>query len=87
VLADTRISLAVAGLGYLLFTGFLVNTRGELAWDGMSSLWHLLTLSVATALGLGQRWIRAVQADLAIDAELQDLLDQAEPGENDNSRR
>jgi hypothetical protein len=29
-MADTRASLATAGLGYLLFSGFLVNRYGEL---------------------------------------------------------
>lgn len=39
--ADTWASLVTAGLGYLLFCGFLVNRYGELTWDGTTSVWHV----------------------------------------------
>lgn len=71
---DTRASLATAGLGYLLFTGFLVNRFGELTWDSATTLWTLLVFVLATGLGLGQRWIRAARAEAAVSAELDALL-------------
>lgn len=63
VVEDNRATLIVAGLGYLLFDGFLVNRQGGLTWDGMMSIWHLMVLSTAVGLGLGLRWIRLARAD------------------------
>jgi hypothetical protein len=79
VLADARTCLAVAGLGYLLFVGFLANSHGELSWDGADSVWHLFVLAMAAGLGRTQRWLRAVQADAEFDAALHRLLDEAGP--------
>jgi hypothetical protein len=78
VLADKRVTLAVTGLGYLLFTGFLVNSYGELTWDGANTGWHLLVLAMATMIGFVQRWIRAAQADLEFDTAVRQLLDEAD---------
>ncbi len=75
---DTRASLAVAGLGYLLFTGFLVNRYGELTWDGTTSTWHLTVFALAIGLGLSRRWIRAVRAKAALTAELEVLINNTE---------
>jgi hypothetical protein len=44
VVADTRASLVTAGLGYLLFDGFLVNRFGDRTWDGTTIMWHLTVL-------------------------------------------
>lgn len=85
VLADKRVTLAVTGLGYLLFTGFLVNSYGELTWDGANTVWHLLVLATAATIGLGQRWIRAAQADLEFETALRQLLDEAEDENNGRS--
>ncbi|MDQ7904382.1 hypothetical protein RB614_43675 [Phytohabitans sp. ZYX-F-186] len=60
--AGTRAALATAGLGYLLFNGFLVHRFGDLSWDGPECGWHLAVIAFATALGLGQRWLRHAQA-------------------------
>jgi hypothetical protein len=75
MVADTKASLAVAGIGYLLFNGFLMNRLGELIWDGMTSAWHLITFAMAVGLGLGQRWIRAACTDLAFAYEVAELVD------------
>ncbi|MEH1128044.1 hypothetical protein [Micromonospora sp. CPCC 206061] len=85
VLADKRDTFAVTGLGYLLFTGFLVNSYGELSWDGANTVWHLLVLAVATMIGIVQRWIRAALADLEFETALRQLLDEAEDENNGGS--
>lgn len=82
-IADTRVTLAVAGIGYLLFTGFLVNSRGELTWDGVTSLAHLLAFGTASGIGLTHRWIRTVRADVAFDAALRELLAAGQAGDDD----
>ncbi|BCB75874.1 hypothetical protein GCM10022251_80610 [Phytohabitans flavus] len=61
---STRATLATALVGYLIFNGFLVNRFGELSWDGGASVGHVTVLAVATALGLGQRWIRHARHEL-----------------------
>jgi len=75
---DSRASLAVAGLGYLLFTGFLVNRYGELTWDGTTSTWYLTVFALAIGLGLSRRWIHAVGAEAALAAELEELINNTE---------
>lgn len=70
----TRASLATAGVGYLLFTGFLVNRYGELTWHGTTALWPGAVFILAAGLGLGQRWICAARAEAAVSAELDALL-------------
>jgi len=85
-LTDPRTTLATAGIGYLLFNGFLVNTRGELSWHGTTSLGHLLVLGTATGIGLAHRWIRAVRADALFDTALQELLEGMGQGEDDDRR-
>lgn len=75
VLGSVRTSLAVAGLGYLLFVGFLANGHGVPSWEGGDSVGHLVVLALAAGLGLAQRWMRTVRAQMAFDAAPQDLLD------------
>jgi hypothetical protein len=75
---DTRASVAVAGIGYLLFNGFLVNSRGVLTWDGMSSLWQLFAFSLALGLGLAGRRIRLIRADLVLAREAAGLAPASE---------
>lgn len=72
--ADTRASLLTALIGFLLFDGFLVNRYGELTWDGTATAWNLMVFAVAVGLGLGQRWIRHVQAQGAFTTEPTDLF-------------
>jgi len=72
------IHLAVAGLGYLLFIGFLVNRYGELTWDGTTSAWYLTVFALAIGLGLSRRWIRALRAEAARTAELEVLINNTE---------
>ncbi|MGN9907667.1 hypothetical protein ACTMTJ_08955 [Phytohabitans sp. LJ34] len=38
LVADTWAALVTAGLGCLLFDGFLVNRFGDLTWDGTTSM-------------------------------------------------
>ena len=64
---DTRASLATAGLGYLLFNGFLVNRYGELTWDGTTSTWHVTVIAAAVGLGLCRRWLRSSRRHAATE--------------------
>ncbi len=73
--ADTGATFATAGIGYLLFNGFLVNGLGELTWNGMTSLWHLIVFAVAAGLGVAQRWVRSARTDLALADEVARLVD------------
>jgi hypothetical protein len=59
VVDDPRAGLATAGLGYLVFNGFLVNRYGELTWDGTPSVWHLAMFVLAVGVGLAWRAIRS----------------------------
>ena len=86
VLTPARIVVAVTGLGYLLSTGFLVNSYGQLTWDGLMGHGHLFVLAAATVIGLGYRRIRVVQADAAFDDELRELLASAGPATDDGPR-
>jgi hypothetical protein len=72
--ADIGATLATATLGYLLFTGFLMNRYGELSWGGASSGWHVLVLTLAATLSLGSRWIRTTRAERARVKELDEIL-------------
>lgn len=85
-LTHVRTALATACLGYLLFTGFLVNTRGELTWEGTTSLWQLLTITTATGIGRACRWLRTARIEAAVDAELRQILDTASSGRDDGHR-
>ena len=76
-LADVRVTLALAGFAYVLATGFLSQEAAPTAVVTAEGLWNLVVLGLATGLGLGQRWIHVMQADVDIDAELQDLIDKA----------
>lgn len=60
VVPSAAASLATGALGFLLFIGFLVNDYGELTWDGERTQAYLLFMTLAVALGLGQRWMRSV---------------------------
>jgi hypothetical protein len=42
--------------------------------DGTAAGWHLSVLLAALGLGLGQRWLRHVRDDAALDHEIEDLL-------------
>lgn len=75
LVADTRAALITAGLGYLLFDGFLVNRFGDLTWDGTTSLWHLTVLTLVVGLGLGRRWIRHAGTDMDVDEELNKIIE------------
>jgi hypothetical protein len=46
-----------------------VNRLGELTWDGMTSLWHLIVFALMVGLGLAVRRVRAIRADLALSRE------------------
>jgi hypothetical protein len=74
IAADARASVVTAGLGYLLFTGFLMNRYGELTWGGTTSLRQLIVFAAAIGIGAGLRWIRTVMADLAREQELNELV-------------
>lgn len=74
IVADVRASLVTAGLGYLMFTGFLVNRYGELTWDGTTSVWRVIVLAAAVGIGAGAGRILAVVADLAWEDELNELV-------------
>ncbi|MEJ3746995.1 hypothetical protein WEI85_27395 [Actinomycetes bacterium KLBMP 9797] len=82
VLPDGRMTLVVAGLGFVLFTGFLTNSYGGFRWDGVNTVWHLFVFAMATAIGLAQRWIRAAQGDLEFDIAMRNRLGEADGGEN-----
>jgi hypothetical protein len=77
-LIDVPVTLALAGLAYLSATAFLGDEDAATSVIGAEGLWNLVVLGLATGLGVGQRWIRAVQADADLDAELRDLIDDVE---------
>jgi hypothetical protein len=49
---------ATAGIGFLVFNGFLVNELGELSWHGNADLTRLLALAAAVIFGrlVGDSW-------------------------------
>jgi len=44
-------TVAVAGLGYLVFDGFIVNQLGTLSWDGRADVGRLVALTAAVVCG------------------------------------
>ena len=78
VLPDVRVTFALAGLACVSVTGFLGQEVATTSVISAEALWNLVVLGLATGLGVGQRWIRAERADVDLDAELQDLIDEAE---------
>jgi len=77
VLPDVRVTLALAGVAYVLANGFLSGEDTATSVHSAESVWNLVVLGIATGLGLGQRWMRAAQTDADLDAELRDLIDEA----------
>jgi hypothetical protein len=73
--ADARAGVAVAGMAYLLFDGFLVNRHGELTWGGATSVRHLAIFASAVGLGLLPRLIHYVMVRAALIAELEDMAE------------
>ncbi|MFK3983241.1 hypothetical protein ACI2K4_23035 [Micromonospora sp. NPDC050397] len=51
VVPDLRADLAVGLLGWLCFSGFLLDRYGELHWHGARSTGYLLVLAAVTLLG------------------------------------
>jgi len=68
---DIRAVFAVAGIGYLLYDGFLVNRYGDLTWEGTTSLG---VFALAVGAGAAVRWLRHARARARVSAELDDLL-------------
>lgn len=75
MVSRARIAVAVAGLGYLLFTGFLANTSGQLTGERLIGEGQFFAIALAALIGLGYRRLRAEQADALFDAEFRELLD------------
>lgn len=78
VLSRVWTSAVVAGLGYLLFVGFLFDGSGEQTGPRLLGQGQFLAFAFATVVGTGHRRLRAVQADAAFDVELQALLNNEE---------
>jgi hypothetical protein len=85
-LVDVRVTLALAGFAYVLATGLWSQQAATTSVTSAEGLWNLTVLGLAAGLGLGQRWIRATLADLDIDAELRDLINDAEAGAGSEGR-
>jgi len=77
VLSRVRTAAVVAGLGYLLFVGFLLDGSGELTGPRLLGQGQFLAFAFAAVVGTGYRRLRAVQADAALDVELRALLNNA----------
>jgi hypothetical protein len=77
-LPDVRVTLALAGFAYLSASGLLGDEDAGTSVIGTEGLWNLVVLGLATGLGVGQRWISAVRADVDLDAGLRNLIDAAE---------
>lgn len=62
---DLRVSLVVGLLGFLCFSGFLLDRYGELHWHGVRSGGYLLLLGATTVLGavLGRHRVRVRRVD------------------------
>lgn len=86
VVSRVRTAAAVAGLGYLLFVGFLIEGTGELFEQGLLGQGQFFAFAFAALVGAGYRRLRAVQADAALDAELHDLLGNAGKTGDDDQR-
>ena len=85
-LSDVRVTLALAGFAYLSASGFLGDEDAGTSVIGTEGLWNLVVLGLATGLGVGQRWISAVRADVDLDAGLGNLIDEAESGADGEGR-
>jgi hypothetical protein len=77
VLSRVRTAAVVAGPGYLLFVGFLLDGSGELTGPRLLGQGQFLAFAFAAVVGTGYRRLRAVQADAALDVELRALLNNA----------
>ncbi|WP_029536118.1 hypothetical protein [Saccharopolyspora spinosa] len=54
-------ALVTSALGWMLLNGFVVHTRGDLAWEGVSDAVRLGTLAGAALIGVLCGWV-AVRA-------------------------
>jgi hypothetical protein len=70
-------SLALAALALLMINGFLTGRYGRPPWDSADGIAYLPLLVLAILLGVGQRWIRAGQADAAFDVAVRELMSDA----------
>jgi hypothetical protein len=61
-----------AGLGYLVFNGFLLNRYGELSWSGRASASQVVILALAVGGGRALRWLRRIRNPAAMDNECRD---------------
>ncbi|HYU85562.1 MAG TPA: hypothetical protein VEK80_12235 [Kribbellaceae bacterium] len=52
ITVDVLASLAIAGIGFLVFEGFLVNQVSVLSWHHVADIWRLVGLVLAVELGL-----------------------------------
>jgi len=80
-------SFALAALAFLMINGFLTGRYGRPPWDSADGVVYLPLLVLAILLGLGQRWMRAAQADAASDAALRDLISGADDADGNGSGR
>ena len=74
VVADTRTSVYTTVIGCVLFESLLADRHGFPMLDGTTTGWHVSVLLAALGLGLGQRWLRHVRDDAALDREIEDLM-------------
>ena len=71
---DIRAALAGAGMAFLLLDGFLVNSHGELSWDGRASLAQVALLALTSLPALVRGRLDVVRGDRALAAELATLI-------------
>lgn len=83
VVPDTRSTLSAVVISFALFEGLLADQHGFPLLDYTTTSWHLCVLVVAAGLGLGQRWLRHVRDDAALDTEIHDLLRRSGPPAGD----
>lgn len=81
VAGDMRASVSTTLVGFVLFEGLLADRHGYPLLDFTATSWHLSVLMVAAGLGLGQRWLRHVRDDAALDTEIDNLLRRSCPPE------
>lgn len=81
VAGDMRGSVSTTLVGFVLFEGLLADRHGYPLLDFTATSWHLSVLMVAAGLGLGQRWLRHVRDDAALDTEIENLLRRSCPPE------
>jgi hypothetical protein len=69
--ADFGAMVAVAVVAFLLFEGFLVGIRGQLAWHGQDDVLWLGVLMAAGLVGLAwgtlRRWVRRERRFLLLE--------------------